>query len=105
MRAVVVDEADLTAGRSEADQVFAEESHAERCSVRLGELVGADGRQPVLPHEIAHRRARADTTQVLVVRLAQHTGILTALARWRSGASCNLDTTVVRLRTTTKCRD
>src|SRR5438105_14839542 len=71
MGAVVLDETDLARAGTEADEVFAQEPHAQRPATRL-DLIGADGGNPVLAKEVAHRRARADPTQILVLLSAQH---------------------------------
>src|SRR5205823_1720286 len=70
--AVVLNQADLARGVAVADQIFAEQPYAQWVAVRPRQFVGADRRQPVLAHEIAHRRAGANPTQVLVLRLAEH---------------------------------
>src|ERR1043166_7928644 len=72
VRAVVLDQADRAVGGTEADQVLAEQFDPQWRAVGLGKLIGADGWQPVLAHEVAHGRARPDAAQILVLGWTQH---------------------------------
>src|SRR5690349_20539984 len=72
MRAVVMNQSDRPVGGAEADQVLAEESHPQWRPVWLGHFIRAHRWQPVLTHELAHRRARPNATQILVFDSTQH---------------------------------
>src|SRR5258708_23021376 len=72
MRAVRGNQADAAVGVSEGDQVFAEQAHAHWVAIRLGQLGGQQSRHPVAAHDVAHRRARADSSDQVVVFTLQH---------------------------------
>src|SRR6266508_4383104 len=72
MWAVVFDQADLASAVAECDQVLAEQHHPHRIAIWLGQFTGQQRWQPVLAHQGAHRGARADPADGLVVDLAQH---------------------------------
>ena len=59
MNAAVADECKRARGTAEGDQVLAEESHPEWRAIGL-ELPRVHEGQPVVPHQLAHRRAGAD---------------------------------------------
>ncbi len=67
MGAEFVDEADAVFGIAEGDELLAQQLHPHRRTIRRRQLVGAQRRKPVAPHEIAHRRARAHFGQNLIV--------------------------------------
>ena len=67
------------------DQVLAQDADALGLAVGL-ELPRVDQRQPVVPHQVAHRRPGADPRQQLSVFLRQHASILRPIPRahaWR----------------------
>ena len=72
VRAVVLEQADLAVGIAEGDELFAEQHDAARVAVRLRQLAREQAWQPVLAHQLAHRRAGADATQQLVFFATQH---------------------------------
>ena len=72
MGAGVLDQADSARGRAERNQLFAQELDAHGGAVGRWELIGADGREPVLAHEVAHGCTRADATKDFVVFQAKH---------------------------------
>ena len=72
--AVVVDEADGAGGVAEGDEVLAEQADADGVGVGAWELAGHEGRDPVLPHELAHSGAGANPGEGLVVLLREHCG-------------------------------
>jgi hypothetical protein len=67
MHAVIGDETHPPPGIAEGDQLLAEEHDADRRAIWLRQLAGEKGRCPVLAHEVAHPRARADATEQLVL--------------------------------------
>lgn len=71
MRAAMVHHADLARAVAEGDQLLAEQHQAERRAVR-GQFRRHAGRDPVLPHQLAHRRAGAGMDQDLAVALGRH---------------------------------
>ncbi len=73
MGAVGVDQADRSVGVAEGYEVFAEQPHAHRRAVGVGELFGEARRQPVTPQRFAHRRAGADTRDPEVLLVREHT--------------------------------
>ena len=66
MGADVVNEADPALRVAEGDEVFAQQTYAERGTVLLGQVRGLQDGNPVLPHEAAHRRSGADAGEELV---------------------------------------
>src|SRR5205085_1904665 len=72
----VLHQADRARRRPEPDQVFAHETHAQGRAVWRRQLVRAGRRYPILAHQVAHERTRADATQGFVVLLAQHVCLL-----------------------------
>ena len=63
MRAVRAEQADLALRVAEGDQILAEQAHAKRRPVALGEFGGQQRRLPVLAQQVAHRRAGPDARQ------------------------------------------
>src|SRR5690606_40923450 len=63
VRTGVRDQADLTRSRAEPDEVLAEDAHALGRAVRRGQLAGDEHRDPVLAHEVAHRRPGPNLTE------------------------------------------
>ena len=76
VRAVRPQQPDPAGAVAKRDQVLAQRAHAQRRAVRLGQLGAQQHRLPILAHQVAHRRARADAGQKLVVFPAQHSMIL-----------------------------
>src|SRR5579862_3025461 len=72
MGTALVDEADAAIGVTECDEVLAEELHAHRCAVGLGDLAREQRRDPIAPHQRAHRRARPGPRQALILFPRQH---------------------------------
>ncbi len=71
MRAALVEQADAAVGVAEQHQVLAQEPHAHRRRVRLGDLMGERRRNPIAAHQFAHRRAGADAGEQFVFFLAR----------------------------------
>src|SRR5258708_37103305 len=69
---MIVDEPVFARRDAEGDQVLAHQAHASGFTVVLGYLAGHERWQPVLAHELAHRRTGADSAQKLVVLSRQH---------------------------------
>ena len=63
---------DLTIGVAERDQVFAQQTHAQRVASGLRQLLDCSTGNPVLAHQLAHRRARTDATTSWFVFLVEH---------------------------------
>ena len=59
VRAELVDQPDLAVGVAERDQVLAEQPHAHRRAVGLGDLAREQRGDPIPPHRVAHRGALA----------------------------------------------
>ena len=76
MRARLLNEADLSVGIPERDEVLAEQSHAHRIAVGIGDLLGEQGRQPVAAEDLAHRRGALDPGEQLVILVREHSGLL-----------------------------
>ena len=72
MRAAVLDQAHGPRRDAERDEVLAQQTHAQRRAVGLGQFARQRGGHPVLPHEVAHRCSRSDPTEQLVVVPTQH---------------------------------
>ncbi len=58
MRAVFAEQADSALGIAERDQIFAQETHPNRRTVRRWNLLGQQRWDPISPHQLAHRRLR-----------------------------------------------
>ena len=71
MRAAVVHDADPARAVAERDQLLAEQHQPHRRAVAL-ELRRHRRRDPVLPHQFAHRGAGPDADQILTVLLLAH---------------------------------
>ena len=67
----MVDQAEPAFAVAERDQVLAEQAHALRLAVD-GQVGGRQERDPVQPHQIAHRRAGADADEGFVVFVGKH---------------------------------
>lgn len=72
MRAVFAEQAGSTPGIAESHEIFAQEAHPNRRAVRSRDLFGQQGRDPVSPHQLAHRRLTAYAGEQIVFSLAQH---------------------------------
>src|SRR5262249_9357825 len=79
MRAELFEQTDAAFRVAERHQVLAEQLYADRRAVRLGQLPGKQRRDPVTPDGVAHRRARADASDELVLFVGQHGVVLPAL--------------------------
>ena len=73
MRAGFREQPDASSGVAKGDEILAEQPHALRRPVGRTELAGLHQREPVPPHQLAHRRAGAHPRQQLVV-LGSHRG-------------------------------
>src|SRR6185437_11721726 len=73
MRAAMIHDADAASRVAEGDQLFTEEHEAHRVAIG-DELTGFERRQPIMAHEIAHRRARTDSAQDLGILQRRHGG-------------------------------
>ncbi len=72
VRAVLGDQPDRAGRVPERHQILAEQPNPHRCTVRLGNLHRQQGGRPVTPQQFAHRRARPDPRQDVVVLLGEH---------------------------------
>ena len=72
MRAELAEHADAPVRVAESDKILAEETHANRRSVALDELLGEQRRHPVAPHQRAHRRIALNAAEQLVFLTGQH---------------------------------
>ncbi len=71
MRAAVVHDPDPATAVAKRDQPFAEQHQPHRSAVAF-QFRRHRRRQPVLPHHLAHGRARADADEILAVLLFAH---------------------------------
>src|SRR5215475_12233208 len=69
MRALALNQADLAGRDAEGDQVLAQEPDPNGRPVRIRQLAGHEGGDPVLAQQGAHRCTGADATEQLVVVL------------------------------------
>jgi hypothetical protein len=67
VRAVRAQQADASLRVAKGDEVLAERAHAHGRAVGRRQLGADQDRLPVLAHQVAHRRARPDARQKLVV--------------------------------------
>jgi hypothetical protein len=67
----MIENADAAGRVTECDQLLAQEHQAHLRAVGL-KLRRKAGRDPELPHELAHRRVAADARQKLVFGCADH---------------------------------
>src|SRR6201999_1929549 len=72
MRTALLQQADLAVAVAERDQPLAEDLDPHRIAVALRDLLAEADRMPEAPEHLAHRRARADATQQLVIGFRQH---------------------------------
>ena len=72
VQAILTEHAEPALRIAEDDQVFAEKPRAHRRAVALGHFLGHAQRQPVAPHDAAHRRIAFDAAEKLVLFHAQH---------------------------------
>src|SRR5438105_13150665 len=71
MRAAVVHHADPAGAVAKRDQLLAKQHQPDRRAVAL-ELRGLRGRNPVLPHQLAHHRSGTDLREFLSFRGTCH---------------------------------
>ena len=74
MRAVVLDQPDPTRRDAERDEVLAEQTHAHRRAVGLGELGGEQRGNPVLADEVARGCPGSDAAEEVVLGGGEHRG-------------------------------
>ena len=67
VRAQFVQQADAAVGVAERDKVLAEQADAGGGTIGFGDFLGQQGRNPIAPHGIAHRRARPNPGDEFVV--------------------------------------
>ena len=60
VRAMLVQHADAAGGVAKRHQILAQQPHAHRRPVALGDLFGQTRRYPVAAHQLAHRRIALD---------------------------------------------
>ena len=72
MHAAFVQHAQPPLGVAEDDEVDAQQAGADGRAVGLGDLFGEAGRQPVLAHDLAHRRLAFDAAEQFVVFPGHH---------------------------------
>jgi hypothetical protein len=71
MGAVVPKQADVARGVAERDEILAKHAHALGRPIRRGQLGRQERRQPVLAHQLAHRRPPPDAGQQRIVLFAE----------------------------------
>ena len=74
VRAVFVEHADAALAVAKHHEILAQEAHLDRRAVGLGDLLRQAGRDPVAPHDLAHRRIAFDAAQQVVFLGGQHGG-------------------------------
>ena len=67
MRAKLVHKADAVLGVAKGDELFAEQLHAHRRAIGLGQFARHQRRHPITPQHLAHRGSRSDPGDQLVV--------------------------------------
>ena len=72
MRAELVDEPDAALAVAKTDELLPEQLNAHRRAVRLRHFARKEGRNPIPPQHIAHRRARSYSRHQLVLFACQH---------------------------------
>ncbi len=72
MGAELVHHADASGGVAERDQPLAEELQSHRRAVRLGDFGRQQRRNPIAPHQRAHRRAGAGQREEIVLFVCGH---------------------------------
>ena len=72
MWAKLVDEADAALAIAKTDELLAEQLHADRWAIRFRQFAGHEGRNPIPPHHVAHRRTRSYPGHQLVLFACQH---------------------------------
>src|SRR5262245_11279128 len=72
MRAELIDQAELSVRRAKHDKPFPEKLDACRRATRLWNFLGLRRRNPIAPHELAHRRSLADLRKRLVFLCRKH---------------------------------
>ncbi len=72
VRALLVEHADAAVAVAEHDEVLAEHARLDRRAVGLAHLLDQAHRQPVAPHQPAHRRVADDTAQQVVLLRGDH---------------------------------
>src|SRR5579859_3252822 len=72
MGAVIGEQTDLAIAVSESDQLFAEQENAYGIGIGRRHFRRHQRRDPVLAHEVAHRRTGSDSGDQLVFFLLQH---------------------------------
>src|SRR5207237_9276114 len=70
--AVLLEQPHAPVGVAEGDQRLAEQADLDRLAVRLGQLVGLQGRNPVAAEHLAEGRAGPGARQQLVLFSGQH---------------------------------
>ena len=66
MGTIFVDEPDPAGAVAERDEILAQQPDAHRRAIGLGDLARQQGRNPIPPHRLAHRRPGSDPGQQLV---------------------------------------
>jgi hypothetical protein len=72
VRTVFAQQTDLTLGITEGDQVFAQKSHAHGRTVPRRNFFRQKCRNPIAPHQLSHRGARADARQNFIFFTGKH---------------------------------
>jgi hypothetical protein len=75
MGAELIQDADAAARIAEGDEPLAQDFQAHGRAVRLGDLPGEEGGQPVAAQHLAHGGARPDAGHQLVVFSGQHASL------------------------------
>ena len=83
MRAIFVEHPDAALAVAEHDEILAEKFDLDRRAIRLRDLFRQAGRNPVAPHDLAHRRTALDSAQQIVFFGGHHGGVSSSGATFR----------------------
>ena len=74
MRTVFVEYADTTLAVTKNNEILAQKPDLDRGAIRLGDLLGEAGRDPMAAHDLSHRGVALDATQQVVFLIGHHDG-------------------------------
>src|SRR5581483_10217546 len=89
VRAMVLYQPHLAARITKSDELLTQNERPHWLAVWRRQLAGQQHRQPVLAHQLAHRRAGPDARNQLVVFSAQHSYFAPAMASMYSLRTCS----------------
>src|SRR4029453_12821764 len=72
VQTALAENAQASLGVAEDDEVFAQHARPDGCAAGLGHFLGQAGRQPMAPHDLAHRPVAFDAGEEIVVFPADH---------------------------------